>query len=75
MSATLCEVLVGMAGDDEVLRGALASCLGVFLKHSTAEEVRQVLLKGPLGPAAPSKWDRLGHALTLAAVALSAPER
>lgn len=73
--ATICEVLSWMAGDDEMLRGALASCLGVFLKHSTAEEVRQVLLKGPLGPAAPSKWDRLGHALTLAAVALSAPER
>ncbi len=58
-----------------MLRGALASCLGVFVKHSSAEEVRQVLLKGPLGPPAPNKRDRLGHALTLAAVALSAPER
>ena len=64
------------AGDDEVLRGALAGCLGVYLKHCTGDEVRQVLLRGPLGPsAAPSKWDRLGHALTLAATAASAPER
>lgn len=58
-----------------MLRGAVASCLGVFVKHSSADEVRQVLLKGPLGPPAPSKWDRLGHALTLAAIALNAPER
>ncbi len=59
-----------------MLRGALAGCLGVYAKHCTQEEVRQVLLRGPLAaPAAPSKWDRLGHALTLAATAASAPER
>ena len=58
-----------------MLRSAVAGCLGVYVKHCSPDEVRQVLLKGPLGSAAPSKWDRLGHALTLAATAANAPER
>lgn len=58
-----------------MLRTAIAGCLGMFVKHGSADEVRLVLLRGPLGSAAASKWDRLGHALTLAASAASAPQR
>lgn len=67
--------LVGAAGDDEALRLALSACLGMFVKHSSAEEARQVLLRGPLGPSAHTKGERINHALVLAAVARSAPER
>ena len=63
------------AGDDEALRLAVSACLGMFVKHSSAEEARQVLVRGPLGPPAPSKGDRINHALVLAAIARSAPER
>ena len=63
------------AGDDEALRLAVSACLGMFVKHSSAEEARQVLVRGPLGPPAPSKGDRINHALVLAAIASSAPER
>ena len=67
--------LVGAAGDDEALRLALSACLGMFVKHSSAEEARQVLLRGPLGPQAHTKGERVNHTLVLAAVARSAPER
>ena len=63
------------AGDDEALRLAVSACLGMFVKHSSAEEARQVLVRGPVGPPAPSKGDRINHALVLAAIARSAPER
>ncbi len=63
------------AGDDEALRLAVSACMGMFVKHSSTEEARQVLVRGPLGPPAPSKGDRINHALILAAIARSAPER
>lgn len=63
------------AGDDEVLRASVAACLGGFVRHGSDQEVRQVLMTGPLGASSPVKWTRLGHALTLAAIASYAPER
>lgn len=68
-------MLPSAAGDDEALRLAVSACLGMFVKHSSAEEACQVLLRGPLGPTAHTKGERINHALLLAAIARSAPGR
>ena len=69
------DISLTVAGDDEALRLALSACLGMLVKHVSAEEARQVLLRGPLGPPAHSKAGRINHALLLASIAHCAPER
>jgi len=62
------------AGEDAALRAAVASCLGWCMRHCSAEEVQDVL-DAALKVKVPSKWARLGSALTLAAVAEHAAPR
>jgi hypothetical protein len=52
----------------------VASCLGWYVRHCSAEEVQDVL-HAALKVKVPSKWARLGSALTLAAVAEHAAPR
>lgn len=62
------------AGEDESLRAAVAGCLGWYVRHCSSEEVES-LLESVLGVKLPSKWARLGNALTLAAIAEHAAAR
>ena len=62
------------AGEDESLRAAVAGCLGWYVRHCLSEEVES-LLESVLGFKLPSKWARLGNALTLAAIAEHAAAR
>lgn len=63
------------AGDDEGVIEVLAGCQGVYARHCTPPELAALLKGGAFAPASASRSERLGHALTLAAVAQYAPER
>ena len=63
------------AGDDEGVVEVLAGALGVYARHSTLPELAALLKAGAFAPASSSRIERLGHALTLAAVAQYAPNR
>ena len=62
-----------LAGDDEALLEVLASCLGVYARHCSVDELRDLLRRGPLSPSGGCAEQQLGHSLTLAAVAEHAP--
>jgi len=63
------------AGDDEASLEVLAGCLGVYARHCSVDELRDLLRRGPLSPAGGGAEQQLRHALTLAAVAEHAPHR
>ena len=62
-------------GDDEALLEVLAGCLGVYARHCSVDELRDLLRRGPLSPSGGGAEQQLRHALTLAAVAEHAPHR
>ncbi|KAK9804294.1 hypothetical protein WJX72_005256 [[Myrmecia] bisecta] len=67
--------LMAAAGEDESIRSGIASSLGLCARYCAIEQLQSLLAAGPLAPPAPAWPDRLGAALTLAALAQAAPGR
>ena len=65
----------GVAGDDESLLEVLADCLGVYARHCSADELLDLLKRGPLSASIAGAGLQLRHALTMAAIAEHAPDR
>ena len=64
------------AGGDEALHGSIAACLGQWAQHCSREEAAALLQQGPLAAHQSPDWtERLGQALTMAAVAQHAASR
>ncbi len=63
------------AGEDEGLREAAAACLGAFAQSCTLEELQATLQEAAFSGVGGAHGQRLGAALTLAAVAKHAAPR
>ena len=58
------------------MHGSVAACLGQWARHCSREEAAALLQQGPLAAHQSPDWtERLGQALTMAAVAQHAASR